>query len=66
MTQQEEGQEDDPYDDVTHWAGSLPKAHTDNAEHTTERSAGRKDKPDVQRKELPKTARQQDKPSQAD
>jgi acetyl-CoA carboxylase carboxyltransferase component len=61
-----EENDNEPFDDVTNWVGFLPKTSRDNPKHTTERDTRRKDKPDVQRKELPETARQQDKPSQAD
>lgn len=54
MTQQEE-QEDGPYDDVTHWIGDLPKASVDSTKHPDKRDTRRETKPDVQRKELPKT-----------
>ena len=60
------GESDDPIDDATHWVGSLLKKSSDNPEHTTERAAGRKVKPNVQRKELPVAARQEEKPSQTD
>ena len=46
---------DDPHDESTQWIGNLPKAGTNNAKHSTERDPRRKDEPDVQRKELPKT-----------
>lgn len=51
MTQ--EADKDDPYDDVTHWVGNLPKKNTDSAERSTECDTNGPEQPDIQRKKLP-------------
>jgi len=45
--------EDDPHDDVTHWAGQVPEASDDSSKRTTKRRARRRQQPDVQRTEPP-------------
>ena len=50
---EENGEEDDPTDDVTHWVGNLPEPSTDSTERTDQRDTGRPEQSDVQRKELP-------------
>jgi hypothetical protein len=45
--------EDDPTDDVTHWVGNLPESSNDSAERTDQRTTGRPEQSDVQRKKLP-------------
>lgn len=45
--------EDDPHDEVTHWIGNLSQESNDSTECTIERTTGREQQPDVQRKELP-------------
>lgn len=49
----ETDKDDDPIDDVTHWAGQLSKESDDSSERTTERTTGRGQQPDVQCKEPP-------------
>lgn len=50
---EENGEDDDPTDDVTHWVGNLPEPSTDSTERTDQRDTGRTKQSDVQRKELP-------------
>ena len=50
---EENGEEDDPTDDVTHWVGNLPESSTDSTERTDKRNPRRAKQSDVQRKELP-------------
>lgn len=51
MTQ--EADKDDPYDDVTHWVGNLPKTIIDSPECPTECDTDGSEQPDIQRKKLP-------------
>ena len=48
-----DGEDDDPTDDVTHWVGNLPEPSTDCTERTDKCNPGRTKQSDVQRKELP-------------
>ena len=48
-----DGEDDDPTDDVTHWVGNLPEPSTDCTERTDKRNPGRAKQSDVQCKELP-------------
>ena len=48
-----DGEDDDPTDDVTHWVGNLPEPSTDSTERSDKRNPGRAKQSDVQRKELP-------------
>ena len=49
----EEKDEDDPHDDVTHWAGQVPEASDDSSKRTSKRRTRRRQQPDVQRTEPP-------------
>lgn len=49
----DDGEDDDPTDDVTHWVGNLPEPSTDSTERTDKRNPRRTKQSDVQRKELP-------------
>lgn len=44
--------ENNPYDDVTHWVGKLPKENTDSDKRTDERNTRRQPKSDILSEEL--------------
>ena len=49
----DDGEDDDPTDDVTHWVGNLPEPSTDSTERSDKRDTRRSEQSDVQRKEPP-------------
>jgi len=49
----DQGPEDDPIDDITHWIGNLPETPTDSTECPTERDTGRPQQSDILSKKPP-------------
>lgn len=51
MTTMDDGEDDDPHDDSTHWAGRLPKTSTNSVERTAKCDTRGQQQSNVQRQE---------------